>query len=252
MLHDASSPTHRKQLCAVVAEVALLAGQLAVDMNDYTVALGHYRDAINAATEAEDTALQAGALTRISLTYSEQGDIRAAMLLLARADVTAQQSGKRALQAWIKAIEAEAHATRRDDTACKHALEDAETILADPGTEEAPYWTAFSAARLAGYRGICSVRLGEPEAALVAMQDSLQQAGSSVRRRPRVLTDMATAHIQLGAIEQACDLASEALVLTKQTQNRMMIPRLRKFRRALDPWQDTQAVRQFDEQFLLA
>src|SRR5262249_23695784 len=144
---------------------------------------------------------------------------------------------------WVKVIEAEAHANLQDQASCQQALHAAES-LAHGGTLDADaYWTGFNPSRMAGYIGVCYVRLKQPEKALTALQQALVlMSTSSVRRRPRILSDMAHAHVQQGEIEEACRLADEALAMARHTQNVMVLPRLKRFRQAVEPWKDMAAV----------
>jgi hypothetical protein len=95
--------------------------------------------------------------------------------------------------------------------------------------------------------------LGKPDEALVSLEQSLKlMETGALRRRPRILTDMAFAHVQRYEIEEACRLASEALATSRSTGNTMVISRLDKLHHALEPWRTSAAVRDFDEQLLLA
>jgi Tfp pilus assembly protein PilF len=139
-----------------------------------------------------------------------------------------------------------------DATACQKALARAEEITQVAAGTSDPYWTGFDASRMASYKGACYLRLGQPAQALAALERSMAlMTTPSPRQTPRILANMATAHVLQGEIEEACRLASEVLAMTHQTHNDMMVLRLRRFQKTLDRWQDTAAVRRFDEQFFL-
>jgi hypothetical protein len=69
-----------------------------------------------------------------------------------------------------------------------------------------------------------------------------------VKTRPRLLTAMATAHVQEGNIDAACHLGADALELADRQQVRTNLQDVRKLRLELEPWRDAPAVRELDEQ----
>ncbi len=133
-----------------------------------------------------------------------------------------------------------------------HGIGPCSTALQDAPGEQDPYWTSFDGPRLAGYRGLSLVRLGEPEQAVSVLEHSLaSMSGPSMRRRRRILVETATARVQQGEMEEACRLAAEALAITQATDNAMMLPRLERLQRSLAPWRGTMPVRELHEQLLL-
>jgi tetratricopeptide (TPR) repeat protein len=226
---------------------------MAFDMCDYATARSYYKTAIETAAEANDALLHAVALARSSFTYTESGQLDRALILVQRANDVARHTGNGLSRAWIKAIEAEVHANLHDVRLAEMALVAAEEIYSQQVASDDVYWTGFNASRLAGYKGICLVRLEKPDEALVSLGHSLKLMETGVlRRRPRILTDMAFAHVQRHEIEEACCLASEALATSRASGNRIVISRLDKLHHALDPWRTNGAVRDFNEQLLLA
>lgn len=242
----------RIRLCGIAGEIALIAGQMAFDTNDHTAARGYYRAAAEAASEANNTSLYAVALARSSFTYLETGDAARALALVKKASATPIPGEDTIIRGWISAIRAETHSILRDDVACQIALDGAESQL-QQGANNDRYWTGFSTSRLADYRGVCYVRLEQPKHALDILSTSLAQlTPQAERRHARILADMATAQAQLGEVEEACRLAGEALTVAQRVRHDAVMPRLQRFREAVTPWQEHVAVRQFDEQLLLA
>jgi len=253
MLPTATGSTNRGRLYSIAGEVALIAGQMAFDMGDYAAARSYYKTAAETAAEAQDTLLHAVALARSSFTYTESGQLERALILVQRANDVARHTDNGLSRAWIKVIEAEVYANIHDARLAETALVAAEEMYSQRVASEDVYWTGFNASRLAGYKGICLVRLAKPDEGLVSLEQSLKlMETGALRRRPRILTDMAFAHVQRREIEEACRLASEALTTSRASGNTMVISRLDKLHHALKPWRASAAVRDFDEQLLLA
>jgi transcriptional regulator with XRE-family HTH domain len=86
----------------------------------------------------------------------------------------------------------------------------------------------FNASRLAGYGGACFVRLHQPDRALPALQRALSLLDpQAIRRQSTPLTDIGIAYAQQGNILKACQLADQALSLTKQTKSRVVLEHVR-------------------------
>jgi hypothetical protein len=56
--------------------------------------------------------------------------------------------------------------------------------------------------------------------------------------------------VQKEDIDEACRLAGESLVASLEASSMMGLKRIRELRAALDPWQDTRAVAELDEQLV--
>lgn len=238
-----------RQLCAVAAETAQILGQMLFDQQDYPAAWSYYTVALHAAQEALTADVRAVGLGRMSflLTYSHQA--QEALPLLEEAQHLTQQSPSPTIRSWLAAVEAEAQAHLSDADACIRALETAELLATEDGFGVDPYATGLNLSRLAGYKGVCFVRLQQPEKALPALQKALALLPpSAIRRQSTLLTDMATAYVQQGAIEQACQLAGQAATLTVETRSRSVLQRLRQLRQKMEPWNTMSTVRDFDEQ----
>jgi hypothetical protein len=69
-----------------------------------------------------------------------------------------------------------------------------------------------------------------------------------VKTRPRLLAALATAHVREGNVDEACRIGADALVLAGRQQVAPNLQDVRRLRLDLEPWRDTQAVRELDEQ----
>jgi tetratricopeptide (TPR) repeat protein len=116
---------------------------------------------------------------------------------------------------WLAAVEAEVHAYLGDAASCDAALKRAKNSSKNEPLGGDQYATGFSASRLAGYEGACLVRLHQPDRALPALQEALALLDpQAIRRQSTLLTDMGIAYAQQGNIQQACQLAVQALSIT--------------------------------------
>jgi hypothetical protein len=108
------------------------------------------------------------------------------------------------------------------------------------------------ATMLVGYKGVCYLRLQQPEAALLALNEGVKLIDStSTRQKSIMIADSASAYGQQGEIEKACECAIQALTMTDQTKSQLVLQRLRDFRRDIKAWENTKYVRDFDEQMTL-
>ncbi len=252
LLQSPQPPTIHVQLCAIASEVAQITGQMSFDVNDYATAHGYYKAALEAANEGENKALYAVALGRMSFLHIYTGQSQKALVLLQRAHSIATNQTTATTRSWLAVVEAEAQANLNDATACYKALERAEPHIEQGIPDKDPYWTGYDSSRLSGYKGVCYLKLQKPENALIALQEALALAApSAMRRHSTILTDLATAYVQQGEVEEGCKRADQALAITTQTKSAMVLHRIQKFRQLLEPWQSLSAVRDLDERLLL-
>jgi hypothetical protein len=107
----------------------------------------------------------------------------------------------------------------------------------------------FDRTRLVGERGIALARLDRPAAAQQALEDALASLDPAVvKTRPRLMAALATAHVRQGNIDEACRIGSVALELAERQQVSTNVQDVRRLRLDLQPWHDTRAVRELDEQ----
>jgi hypothetical protein len=71
---------------------------------------------------------------------------------------------------------------------------------------------------------------------------------SVLKTRPRLLAALATAHVQQGDVDRACEPGPEALGIAAQQEVQPNLQDVRKLRLDLEPWRDSQAVKDLDEQ----
>jgi tetratricopeptide (TPR) repeat protein len=257
LLQGSVGGTLRRQLCSIAGETAGLAGWLAWDLEDRRAAGAYFRAGIEAAQEAEDHPLGAYLVgsSCVQPAYRERPHARLRRLQ-GRTSGFATADANSTTRAWLVTLEAEAHALAGSEAASLRALDQAERIMDEADEEDAarrPRTTFFSRAYLDGERGVALSRLGRPRDARQVLETALGSLGPEmVKTRPRLLTALATAHVQERNIDEACRLGSDALELAERQQVRINTQDVRKLRLDLEPWRDTAAVRQLDEQLAAA
>jgi len=180
------------------------------------------------------------------LIYWEQP--QEALPLLQEARQLAIQSAR--IRCWLAAVEAEVYAYLDDINACDGALKTAKALAESEPLGEDRYATGFNSSRLAGYEGACFVRLRRPERALPALQQALVLLDpQAIRRQSTLFTDMGIAYAQQGNVQEACKLACQALTITMHTKSRAVLERVRTLHRALEPWRETEEVKDLEKQF---
>jgi len=124
--------------------------------------------------------------------------------------------------------------------------------VGDASEEDAarrPRAAFFDRARLVGERGVALARLGRPVAARQVLEAALGSLDPEmVKIRPRLLSALATAHVGEGNVEEACRIGADALALADRQQVTTNLQDVRRLRLDLEPWRDTQAVGELDEQ----
>lgn len=250
LLESSGRSPVRRDLASTAGETAALAGWLAFDMNDIPSALAYYRVAIEAAREADDSALWACVLGYESYHSAGIGRHDQACALLAEAQRRAATGSTVMTKAWLAGREAEEQAARGEGRAALAALDRAQDAFdrADDGDR---VWTQFfDRGRLDGIKVTTYTRLRRPAAAHAAATEALRATNphSGTKKRSLLLGDIAEVHIQRREIEAATQYATESLAIVAATDFSLGLTRVRRVREHLRPWQQTQAVRDLDEQ----
>jgi transcriptional regulator with XRE-family HTH domain len=235
-----------QRLWSLASQQAQMAGEIFVDLDNDIQAQGCFKGAIQSAQMANDPVLTAVALARVNIASTDRERLQTTLSQFKSAYHLATQHATPVTRCWIAAREAEVLANLGETDACLEALERAEAIGDQPGDD--PYWTQFGLPSLAGYKGVCYVRLRQSASAQSVLLDALTSLPS---RQATTLTDLAGSYAQQGEVEEACKRAGQALTLIEQRKSMKTLQRLSNFRRALDPWQDTTYVRELDEQIVL-
>jgi len=255
-----SQPTAIEQsLSALISQQAQMAVEIYFDLHDYTKAESYSKAAIEAARQAANPTLYAVALARTSFLYTYSHQHQEALVLLQAARRFAKQDSVSAVPYWLAAMEAEVYAklfaSQPDLIASSgslKALEEAENIIDQPEAGDR-YWTMFSSASLAAYKGVCFRHLQKPEEAELALLEALASIHKGIPGgQATALIDLSSVYAQQGKIEEACSSTTHALeVIGKQNKSINTLQRVYDLRSELEPWASTSYVRNLDEQIMV-
>ena len=236
-----------QRLCSLAGEIAQILGKTLFDLQEYTLAWSYYMFSLKASQAASNHDLWAVGNGRMILLLIYSKNLQNALPLLQEIHQLTIQNKR--ITCWLAAVEAEVHAHLGDAEACDTALKAAKNIVQNEPLGEDCYATGFNASRLAGYEGACFVRLHQPDRALPALQQALALLDpQAIRRKSTLLTDIGIAYAQQGNVLQACQLARQALSITKQTRSRSVLERVRMIRSELDDWKQTNEVQDLEKQ----
>jgi transcriptional regulator with XRE-family HTH domain len=247
-----------QQLCSIASQQAQIMSEIYFDMHDYRRAEVFSKLAIEAAQKANNPALYAVALARMTFLYTYNHQFKEALSILQVARRYAEESTEITVYCWIAAMEAEVQANIfayyneiKASDACLSALERAECITERVGNDA--YWTKFGPTSLAGYKGVCFKQLHKPLQAQIVLIEALNTISKDVPGgQATALTDLAGAYAQQGEIEEACNRATQALkIIAEQNKSVNILQRVCDFRLDLERWASSSHVRNLDEQIAM-
>jgi hypothetical protein len=237
--------TYQRRLCRVGAQLASLLGIFAYENEPRARSWLHASQ--RAAEEAGDGELWAWALANESLIPAYGGNPQEALDLLRKSQ---HVLGRRpsVVAAIVMARTARAEAGLGQAHACEEAMDRAEWILART-TPEAREQFAFADPQLAFYRTTCHLRLGQADKTQANGQRALRlyEATPHYMDPTLVRFELASSYVQQREVEEACRIGREALALPVEHRTGPVVQRGHELRRALEPYRDQPAVRDFDE-----
>lgn len=255
---SAAPGPRRQQLQQLAAQTALVLARLNWQAALYEQAGENWSTAEGMAVLAGDSELLAQILVSRTEPYSRlrgaasQQDVVTALDLLDRARELAGPSSSPYLRAWLHARKAEEYATLANGRAVDRDLEAAESALLGATVPVGHgYFSSWDSAgsRLAGYRGICEVRLGRLQRATATLEGALAATPDILpSQRAAVLADLAAAYAP-AELEHACALLAAALKTAYQAGLPEKVQRVIDVRaRRLGARREEPAVRRLDEQ----
>lgn len=242
-------PEIANDIRAGLSEAAGFAAWVHADMQDTGTARTYYRLAIDGARQAGHPLLAAYMIGSLAAFEIDAEEPALALDLLARARRELGDHPPATARAWVSSIEALGHATAHDASAARTALRTAEAAVRASERATAPPWPwvfPFDHAKLAGYRALVMVRLGEPEEAESAFAESLSSSQPAAKQRGVLMTEMAAVKAMSGQPDEAFRFAANALTVGVSYGSERVIHRVRRFRRRYDGPM-TLSVRAFDE-----
>lgn len=238
----------RRRLASLAGETAILMGWLMSDDGEHATAQTFYQTAIDAAHEAGDPALGAYAIGSASTLPAFRASPHHTLYMLSEGvhGFRVSQATPSTL-AWLRSLEAEAHAAAGHNGDAFRALDRAEAALDKAVTgEPRPRVPFFDNTRLAGERGVISVRLGAVDEGRQVLDDAVRCLEPGLKIQSRLLTSLARAHLEQGDIERACQLARDSLAVARASETEPSLQDVMTLRDELRPWDDSTAVQDLD------
>ncbi|MFJ9771259.1 transcriptional regulator [Kitasatospora sp. NPDC101157] len=246
-----TSGVARRVLAAALAESLLLLGRIEFfDLRHPAAADATFVRALQAAGEADDHLLGAAILAHSAFVPGWDGRLDAARERMHAARTYARRAPASAeVLAWLDAVEAECLTRCGDHRGALALLRHAEDVLVAGSDVVSPGWfTWFSAVRLHAFRGNTELVAGLiPQARTTLEQTLADLPDTDGKQRTVVLADLAAVEAAAGEPDLACALLEQALDQLAVTWYATGMERVRDARRALNPWQDSAAVRRVDD-----
>jgi tetratricopeptide (TPR) repeat protein len=254
LLRSSQSLAAQNRLCGIASNTAQILGEIYFDMNELERAKTYYQLAMETAQEIDNHALKATALGREGFLQIYNHEYEKALPILREAFSLAENTATGKTKSWLAMMEAEALSNLRKTKDCLSMLEKTEQVFDQDrsSTGEDKNWTGFSHATMSGYKGICYVRLQLPEEAQPMLYQSLEALPiGPTRRKALTLTDLATTYVQQRELEEACKIATQALVCAAQTKSTRALTKLLEFQQDLREWRNVACVKNFNNHLKL-
>ncbi|MFJ6657630.1 sporulation protein [Streptomyces sp. NPDC091377] len=244
LLGRALTESRERELCAVSAELARLAGWAALDTGHHTTARRHLDRALFWARAADDPDLMTYVLTTTALHTTLYGRPRAALALTAAALDAGRHRAHPRVRGFAKLVEARAHARDGDAGAAGRSLSAAERLLDQPSAHGTPEWIDFfTRPRLAADAAEIHRDLGNVRACLSWHEQASAMAPNAFTRSVGLrLTVVATAHLQARDLEQSLAAGHRALDILRDVDSRRARDYVRRLSTGLAPHRALGAV----------
>ncbi len=243
-------PELRVPLLSAYGQVGLLAGRVSFfDLHDANAARGYFAVVMDAARELGDRMLAAAALGHTSFVPAGERNFDAARDHLRRTRRYAERGEAPMVASWASAVESEILSQASMTNAAVDAIEQAGIDVERAGGPLPSWFDFYDRARMQGFRGYALLHAGRPDEARIALENGVKGLpADAVKQRSVLLADLATVHLHLSDLEQACHVAGASLAQLSHAGYATGSDRVRQFRAEVEPWRQHRAVRQLDEQ----
>lgn len=248
-LHSRYSDTVGQQLHTVAAEALLQVAWMTYDAGRHGLAQRYFIQALRLAQTAQDPLLAGSILDAMSHQATFLGQHQEAVELARSARAGTRGLAPPTLTAHMLMMEARAVAASGDTTGTMRLLTEAERVFDRRGSDDGPEWTTYmDEAELSAEFGHCFRDIGRGTEAIDYATRALEGArGVSTRSDFFVTMVQADGLVTIGELEQACETASQALVLGRQVKSARCAEYLRAFRAKLAPYTSTDHYRRLAE-----
>ncbi|MGY0491790.1 hypothetical protein [Streptomyces sp. WG-D5] len=247
LLRGSYSDAVGRALYSTVAEATLLAGWMSYDACHHGLAQRYFLQALRLAQDGNDRRLAGSILSAMSHQATFLGRYTEAATLARAALMGISAVATPTLRAQFHAMEARALARTGDVRGCEAALTAATRALESRNAEDEPEWiTYFDAAELAAEAAHCFRDVNSARQAVAHAENAM--SGSHVRSDFFATMVLADAHLRAGDIEEACQVAVDALDLGENLKSARCVSYLAEFRTDLLTAGDNAVSRAFAEQ----
>jgi tetratricopeptide (TPR) repeat protein len=221
----------RHQLGRLVVDAATLAGRLALDGAEHSMAWRHLETAKAGAREAESPALLGYAMAEQAAVLTDIGEVSPAVDLVDQAITTASTEAPAPLRAWFEAARGAALAAAGAASPAHSAYRSAERELSsgvarsDISFVELPL-PRFDLPALHRHRGHGRRLLHEDESAIEDLRQALDDGGGSSREVAGIHVDLVHAHRSIGQLTEAAEHARSARAIATRIGSARLVAEL--------------------------
>jgi tetratricopeptide (TPR) repeat protein len=240
-----------RELFKAAAQATLLGAWMSYDAGLHGLAQRYFIQALRLAESTNDRLLGASILDAMSHQATFLGRYREAANLARAARMGTATAGSASATAHFAAMEARALARLGDATGCDEAMATAVREFERRNVESDPadWFAYFNDAELAAELGHCNRDLGRALDASTYATMSLGPTPSGYVRSDFFATMvLADAYLDQGEVEQACDVALQALAIGEQLKSARTGAYVDEFRTRLVKVGDSPAAKAFIEQ----
>ena len=242
--HGAYTAETGRALFAAAAEMTLLAGWMAYDLEQHSIAQRYLIQALRLAEAGADEALGGEILAAMSCQASYLGDGAGAVDMARSAARSARRAGSAALLSESLVTEAHGHALAGSARHCALALAEAHATLERSHPDDEPPWLRyFDAAYLAAKTGRALLDAADPANAADSMRTSLNMQGGFERGHAFNLALLAGALIEGGQLDEGCAVGARALKAADGIESRRVAGELGTLAARLEPHRDAAPAR---------
>ncbi|MGW7355034.1 helix-turn-helix domain-containing protein [Streptomyces sp. NPDC054784] len=251
-LLDSAEVGLRHDLQGIAAELARLSGWAHFDARQYSTARTYFTQALKLSHARGDSLFMANVLSCMSLLATYDGNANDAVSLACRAQDATRVAGEQPLvMSMLHLREAFAHATLRDAQACHQAVDRARDQYERSRGQEtgAPGWVRyFDETKILVDTGIAYARLGESARAEPLIAEGLRRENADQQRgRAFHAYWLASAQLQLGRLDEACDSAGLALDLAAAIDSPRVSGHVQELHRRMLPYARETPVLAFEQ-----
>lgn len=237
------------EVFAVSTEFALRVSSMHMDAGHFATSRKLLGTASSLAQETDDLTLGAWVLARHGEQEMHQKDINRALTCTSGAAAMARQAPPKT-RAFILTKHALAVSLTGDRDETQRALGEVWGAYDRSGSVEEPEWMRlYGWGHLRHEEGRCYANLGMGQQAARAAEDSIQLRGRNRFARPRAfsLGVQAIGHAQAGEVDRSCAVGHELVTVAQRLASGRVRIRLTEVLRALHPYRNVAAVRDFHE-----